>query len=331
MARFFSDNEVDPSIIMASQVAIIGYGNQGHAHALNLRDSGASVLVGSYDGSKSGEAARQAGFDVRQVAEAVRESDVIMLTLPDVPMRGIFERDVAPELRAGQTVLFAHGFNIHYGLLKPPSDVDVALVSPKGAGAKLRSEYQAGRGLAALIAVHQDPSGRALDRALSYAWGIGSARALLMETSFREETETDLFGEQAVLCGGIPELLKAAFDTLVEAGYQPEAAYFECIHEAKLITDLIYARGLAGMRKAISDTAEWGGFNAGPRVIGWEAKDAMRKLLGDIRSGEFTREWIEEDANHRPRLEDLRQEEAAHASEAVGAELRRRMGTGTTE
>jgi ketol-acid reductoisomerase len=328
MARFFSEQEIDTSLILSLDVAIIGYGNQGHAHALNLRDSGVRVVVGSYEGSKSGAAASSAGFEVVPIAAAVGAADVVMLTLPDVPMRGIYQREVLPNLSAGHTLLFAHGFNIHYDLIKPPVGVDVALVSPKGAGAKLRAEYRAGRGLAALIAVHQDTSGSALKMALSYGWAIGSARALLMETTFREETETDLFGEQAVLCGGIPELLKAAYDTLVEAGYQPEAAYFECIHEAKLITDLIYARGLTGMRSAISDTAEWGGFTAGPKVVGWEARDAMKTLIGEIQSGAFTKKWIEEDAAKRPQLESYRAEEAKYPAESVGAELRNRMSIG---
>lgn len=324
MARFYSPDEIDPSILLSSTVAVLGYGNQGHAHALNLRDSGASVVVGAREG-KGADSAKAAGFEVLSFEEATEAAEIIMLTLPDLAMGKIFEGNVGPRLRPGQAILFAHGFTIRYGLISPPQDVDVVLVSPKGAGAKVREEFIAGRGLAALVAVEQDFSGGALSRALAYAWGLGCARSVILETSFAEETETDLFGEQAVLCGGIPELIKAAFDQLVAAGYQPEVAYFECLHEAKLITDLIYSRGLSGMREAISDTAEWGGFMAGPKVIGPESRAAMALLLKQVRNGEFTRQWMGEDASGRTNLGAARGEEKAHGIEEVGEELRRRM------
>ena len=324
MAHLFSLGDVDPAALQSKTVAVIGYGNQGHAHALNLRDSGVRVLVGAREGAGAA-AARAAGFDTLAIAEAAAQADVAMICTPDVPMRGIFEGEVAPGLVPGNAVLFAHGFNVRYGLIEVPEGVDVGLVSPKGPGAWLRREYLAGAGLAALVAVERDATGNAWPLVLAYAAGIGSARVLMMRTTFAEETETDLFGEQAVLCGGIPALLKAAYDTLVEAGYQPEAAYFECVHEAKLITDLMYERGLSGMRAAISDTAEWGGFEAEKTIVGDDTRQGMRALLAAIKDGSFANNWIEEDAAGRPRLARYRQAEAAHPSEAVGRQLRKRM------
>lgn len=323
MAHFYEGSEVDPTIIQVKRVAIIGFGNQGHAHALNLRDSGVDVVVGARPGVGSDKAAEHR-FPVVSIPEAA-EADVLVLTLPDLSIGEVFRDQIAGRIRPGQCILLAHGFSVLYGLLEPTPDVDVVLVAPKGAGAKLRQEYLEGRGLAALVAVHQDATGSAEKIAVSYAWALGSARALIMRTTFREETETDLFGEQAVLCGGIPALIMAAFEQLVEAGYQPEAAYFETLHEAKLITDLIYARGISGMRKAISDTAEWGGYLAERRVVGEEAKAAMGELLDEIRSGKFAKGWIDEDASGRPTLHKLRQERN-ETLEQVGKSLREKLG-----
>jgi ketol-acid reductoisomerase len=325
MANFTFDRDIDPRILLERKVAVVGYGNQGHAHALNLRDSGVNTCVALHAASKSRAKAESDGMTVVEVPEAAQWADAIMFCTPDVPMREIYETGVAEHLREGQALLFAHGFNIHFGQIKPPPFVDVAMVSPKGPGKALRAEYWAGRGLAALVAVAQDASGRAWDVANAYAWGIGCGRVGLLRTTFREETETDLFGEQAVLCGGIPELVKAGFQTLVDAGYQPEVAYFECLHETKLIVDLLYEAGLAGMRKAISDTAEWGGFVAGPEVIGDPSRQAMQAVLERIQSGEFAREWIAENAAGLPRMSRLREEEKEHAAEVVGTPLRQMM------
>jgi len=325
MATFFEASDVDSSLIKSSRVAVIGYGSQGHAHALNLKDQGVEVRVGLYRESQSWQKAEVAGFTVLTVAEATHWADVLMLCTPDVGMAAIYCEHVVDHLRPGQTILFAHGFNIHYKLIQPPPFVNVAMVSPKGPGPGLRSEFSAGRGLPALIAVHQDADGRALQIALSYAWGIGCARALLMQTTFREETETDLFGEQAVLCGGIASLVKAGFDTLVEAGYQPEAAYFECLHETKLIVDLLVKGGLTHMNQMISDTAEWGGYIAGPRVVNEQSKAAMRELLKDIQSGEFARTWVAENEAGRPEMQKIRESERSLPVEAVGKELRSLM------
>jgi ketol-acid reductoisomerase len=325
MARYFTDSEVDSSIILNLKVALIGYGNQGHAHALNLRDSGVKVTVGSYEGSKSGAAAREAGFEVLPTIQACKAADVIVMSVPDVPMGDIFRKDVLPALRPGHIVDFVHGFNIHFGLIEPPKDIDVIMVAPKGAGYGVRSEYVRGHGVPGLIAVHQDYSGKAWQTALSYAWGLGCSRAMLMETTFRQETVSDLFGEQAVLCGGIIECIKAGFETLVAGGYDLEAAYFECVHETKLIVDLLVAKGLHGLRKGISDTAEWGGYVAGPRVINEESREAMRQLLREIEDGTFTREWIEENRIGTPNMLQARQIEAESQLEKVGTDLRPRF------
>lgn len=325
MARFFDESEAPDIAELGLTVAVIGYGNQGHAHAQNLRDSGVKVIIGA---RSSGMAHRQAnadGFQVYEIAEAVQICDILMLTLPDVAMQEIVKHHVIPGLREGKTVLFAHGFNVVYGYLKFPKYVDVGLVSPKGAGAKLRSQFKEGSGLAALVAVEQDATGKAWNRVLGYAQGIGSFRSVVMETTFREETHTDLFGEQTVLCGGIPELLKMAFTTLVKAGYSPEAAYFECIHEAKLITDLIYDRGMEGMRQAISDTAEWGGFEVGPRVIAQETQKAMDESIRRIQNGDFASEWMDECAEGQVHLRAVEVKESTHESVLVGQMLRQKM------
>lgn len=325
MAKIYYEKDVNPELIKSLKVVIIGYGSQGHAHALNLRDSGIDVRVALHPDSKSIEKAKEAGLEVMTVPEATKWADVMMFCTPDVPMKGIYEEGVAPNLRAGQTLLFAHGFNIHYKLITPPTDINVAMVAPKGPGHRLRAEFVGGNGMPCLVAVHQDATGDAKDIALSYGWGIGGAKAGILETTFKEETETDLFGEQAVLCGGISALIKAGFETLVEAGYQPEAAYFECLHETKLIVDLLYEGGLNYMRYSISDTAEWGDYTAGPRVINDQSKKAMRELLTEIQDGTFAKTWIQENENGRPRMNKYREEESQHPVEKVGKELRAMM------
>jgi ketol-acid reductoisomerase len=326
MAKIIYESDIDASSIRGSRVGVIGYGSQGRAHALNLRDSGIEVRVALYAGSPSWARAEGEGLAVALVPDVARWADALMFCTPDVPMAGVYASDVAPHLRTGQTLLFAHGFNIHYRRIEPPSFVNVALVAPKGPGLRLRREYIGGGGLPALFAAHQDADGRALAVALGYAWGIGCARAGLIETTFGEETETDLFGEQAVLCGGLVELIKAGFETLVEAGYQPEVAYFECLHETKLIVDLLCEVGLSGMRRSISDTAEWGGYVAGPRVIGAAARQAMKELLAEVRGGKFAQDWIAENEAGRPNLEARHAEERAHPIEQVGERLRRMIG-----
>lgn len=325
MATIYYTQDVDPALIASLKVAIVGYGSQGHAHALNLKDSGVEVHVALHPESKSREKAEAAGLKVDTVDEATKWADVLMFCTPDVPMADIYRENVAPHLRAGQTLLFAHGFNIHYGLIEPPKDVNVAMVAPKGPGHRLRYEYAHGAGMPALVAVHQDATGNAKQIALSYAWGIGSAKAGILETTFKEETETDLFGEQAVLCGGLSALIKAGFDTLVAAGYQPEAAYFECLHETKLIVDLLYEGGLSYMRYSISDTAEWGDYTAGPKVINEESKEAMKGILADIQSGKFAKDWIQENRDGRPRMNRYREEGQSSQLETVGKELRAMM------
>jgi ketol-acid reductoisomerase len=325
MATIYYEKDVQPEIIKGLKVGIIGYGSQGHAHALNLHDSGADVRVGLHEGSKSKAKAEEAGLKVETVDDLTKWADVLMFCTPDVPMGAIYSNHVAPYLHDGQTLLFAHGFNIHYKLISPPTTVNVAMVAPKGPGHRLRHEYVNGAGMPSLVAVQQDFTGNAKQIAMSYAWGIGSAKAGVLETTFKEETETDLFGEQAVLCGGLSALIKAGFDTLVEAGYQPEAAYFECLHETKLIVDLLYEGGLNYMRYSISDTAEWGDYTAGPKVINEESKKAMKALLKDIQDGTFARDWIEENQNGRPRMNKYREEESGQLVEKVGKELRALM------
>jgi len=323
--RVYYDADTDPGRLGGRTFAIVGYGSQGHAHALNLRESGASVIVGLRPGSKSAERAKAAGLDVRPVTVAAGAADTIMMLVPDQDARAIYERDVASGLAPGKTLMFAHGFNIHYGEIVPPVGVDVSMVAPKSPGHLVRSEYEAGRGVPALVAVHQDASGHALANALAYAGGIGCARAGVIETSFREETETDLFGEQAVLCGGVTALVKAGFETLTSAGYRPEMAYFECLHELKLIVDLMYRGGLQFMRYSISDTAEYGDYTRGPRLITEETRAEMRRILHQVQDGSFAREWLAENRAGRPNFERLRQQDRDHLIEEVGAKLRAMM------
>lgn len=325
MATVYYEKDTDPNLAKSLKIAVIGYGSQGHAHALNLKDSGCNVRVALHPESKSRCKAEEAGLEVMPVDAATEWADLIMFCTPDVPMRKIFADKVAPNLKPGQTILFAHGFNVHYGFIQAPETVDVAMIAPKGPGHRLRAEYVAGNGMPALVAVHQDASGQAKERALAYAWGIGCAKAGVLETTFKEETETDLFGEQAVLCGGLAELITAGFETLVDAGYQPEAAYFECLHETKLIVDLLYEGGLSYMRYSVSDTAEWGDYTAGRQIVNEQSRAAMKGLLTDIQSGEFAKKWIDESENGAPTLHARRKEGQDHPIEKVGKELRAMM------
>jgi ketol-acid reductoisomerase len=323
--RVYYDADADRNRLRGRTFAIIGYGSQGHAHALNLRESGAKVLVGLRRGGGSWDRAEAAGLDVRTVAEAAKVADVIMMLVPDQDARAVYDADVAPGLCAGRTLMFAHGFNIHFGEIAAPEGVDVSMVAPKSPGHLVRSEFQAGRGVPGLVAVHQDASGEALANALAYAAGIGCTRAGVIETTFREETETDLFGEQAVLCGGVTALVKAGFETLTAAGYRPEMAYFECLHELKLIVDLMYRGGLQFMRYSISDTAEYGDYTRGPRVITHETRAVMQQILEAIQNGSFAREWLAENRAGRPNFERLRKADRDHEIERVGAQLRAMM------
>jgi ketol-acid reductoisomerase len=325
MATMYYDNDADLSLIRKKRVAIVGYGSQGHAHALNLRDSGVSVRVGLPPTSKSLAKVKSAGLEVAPVAEAAAWADVVMILAPDTVQPSLYEADIAPHLTPGKTLMFAHGFNIRYGTIAPRKDVDVVMVAPKGPGHRVRETFESGSGVPALLAVHQDASGVAKHLALSYACAIGAGRAGVLETTFAEETETDLFGEQAVLCGGVSALVKAGFDTLTAAGYQPEVAYFECLHELKLIVDLMYRDGLAYMRYSISDTAEYGDYVSGPRLIDSRVRETMQKILDDIRSGWFARRWIEENQQGRPRFAAVREVEAGHPIEQVGEKLRAMM------
>ncbi|KMT21203.1 ketol-acid reductoisomerase [Clostridium cylindrosporum] len=325
MAKMYYDNDANLDLIKGKKVAIIGYGSQGHAHALNLKDSGIDVCVGLYKGSKSWARAEEAGLEVYEASEAAAKSDLIMILLPDERQGQVYKESIAPNLTAGKALLFAHGFNIHYAQIVPPADVDVFMVAPKGPGHTVRSQYQEGKGVPCLIAIHQDATGKARDIALAYASAIGGGRAGIMETSFREETETDLFGEQAVLCGGASELVKAGFDTLVEAGYAPEMAYFECLHELKLIVDLMNEGGLAYMRYSISDTAEYGDYSVGKRVITDETRKEMKKVLSEIQDGTFARNWLLENQVGRPGFNSVRRQESEHQIEVVGKELRKMM------
>ena len=323
-ARMYYDNDADPTALKGQTVAVVGYGSQGHAHAQNLRDSGVDVVVGLAPGSKSRTHAEDAGLRVADVADAVRAADAIMIAVPDTVQKSVYDAEIAPNLRAGQLLMFAHGFNIHFGRIDPPADIDVGMVAPKGPGHLLRSVYEAGGGVPALFAVHRDPSGTARARVLAYARAIGSTRAGVLETTFGEETETDLFGEQALLCGGVSALVKAAFETLVEAGYQPELAYFETMHELKLIVDLMYRGGLNFMRFSVSDTAEYGDYVSGPRVTEG-AKAAMRDVLTDIQSGSFASRWIAEYDSGGKEFARLRDQDRHHQIEEVGARLRAAM------
>ncbi len=324
-AEIYYDEDADLSVIAGRRVSVIGYGSQGHAHALSLRDSGVDVRVGLPEGSRSREKAAEEGLLVVTPAEAAAEADLIMMLAPDTRQRHIYAEDIAPNLEAGDALFFGHGFNIRYGLIQPPSDIDVAMVAPKGPGHLVRRQFADGKGVPCLIAVEQDATGIARPLALSYAKAIGGTRAGVIATTFTEETETDLFGEQAVLCGGLTALVQAGFEVLTEAGYAPEVAYFECLHEVKLIVDLMYEGGIAGMRYSISDTAEYGDLTRGPRVITPAVKEEMRALLAEIQDGSFAREWVAEDDAGRPRFTELQKAGAEHPIEHVGAKLRSLM------
>ncbi|HYF47105.1 MAG TPA: ketol-acid reductoisomerase, partial [Acidimicrobiales bacterium] len=325
MATVYYEKDADRSAIADRKVAVLGYGSQGHAHALNLRDSGIDVRVGLREGSSSKAKAEEAGLKVLSMADAAAEADLIMFLLPDTEQRAAYEEHVAPSLQDGDAVFFAHGFNIRFGEIQPPSNVDVAMVAPKGPGHLVRRTYVEGGGVPCLIAVEQDASGGAKALALAYADAIGGTRAGVLETTFEEETETDLFGEQVVLCGGLTSLVQAGFETLVEAGYQPESAYFECLHELKLIVDLMYEQGIGGMRYSISDTAEYGDVTRGPRVINADVKAEMRRILDEIQDGRFAEEWIAESRGGRSRFNELRQQGQQHQVEQVGERLRGMM------
>ncbi|MCH8308974.1 MAG: ketol-acid reductoisomerase [Chloroflexi bacterium] len=325
MAKMYYENDADLSLIQDKTIGIIGYGSQGHAHALNLKDSGLNVLVGLYEGSKSKEKAEAEGLEVGLVADVAERSDIIMVLIPDHIQAEVYRESIAPHLLPGKTLMFAHGFNIHYKSILPPESVDVSMVAPKAPGHRMREVYTRGSGVPGLLAIHQNPSGKAHDIGLAYARGTGCTRAGVLDTTFKEETETDLFGEQVVLCGGVAELVKAAFETLVEAGYQPESAYFECMHELKLIVDLFYQGGLEYMRYSVSDTAEYGDYTRGPRVIDEHVRENMKKVLADIQDGSFAREWIAENDEGRPRFNRLRKENAGHPIEIIGKELRGMM------
>lgn len=322
MARMYYDEDANLDLLIGKTIAIIGYGSQGHAHALNLKDSGLNVIVGLYPGSKSVSKAEAAGLTVKNVAEAAKAADLIMILLPDEVQKIVYKQEIEPNLAAGNVLAFAHGFNIHFGQVVPPGDVDVVMVAPKGPGHLVRRTYEQGQGVPALFAVYQDATGQARDRAMAYAKGIGGARAGILETTFREETETDLFGEQAVLCGGLSALIKAGFETLIDAGYQPELAYFECLHEVKLIVDLVVEGGLAKMRDSISNTAEYGDYTRGPRIINDQTKAEMRRILAEIQSGQFAREFVLENQAGKPGFTSMRRQEAEHPIEEVGKDLR---------
>ena len=325
MATIFYDKDANLDLVKRRKVAIVGYGSQGHAHALNLKDSGVDVRVGLKAGSPSRKKAEGAGLRVTDVAEAAREADLVMVLAPDQTQRAIYEQEIRPGLSKGKALFFAHGFNIHFKQIVPSPEVDVVLVAPKGPGHLVRRQFQDGRGIPCLIAVGQDASGQAKALGLGYAKAIGGTRAGVLETTFKEETETDLFGEQAVLCGGASALVKAGFEVLTEAGYQPESAYFECLHELKLIVDLMYEGGLAWMRHSISDTAEYGDYTRGPRIVTEETKAEMRRILKEIQTGAFAKEFIVENMTGRPMFEKLRERERAHPIEEVGKRLRDMM------
>jgi ketol-acid reductoisomerase len=325
MTKMYYEADAKPELLKAKKIAILGYGSQGHAHALNLRDSGFDVRVGLRPESSSILKAEEAGLRVLGIADAAAEADVIMMLLPDTEQKRIYDVEVAPHLTKGKMLMFAHGFNIRFGLISPPEDVDVTMVAPKGPGHLVRRTYVEGGGVPALIAVHHDATGQAHDLALAYAHGIGATRAGVLETTFTEETETDLFGEQAVLCGGVSALVTAGYETLVEAGYQPESAYFECLHELKLIVDLMYEEGITGMRFSVSDTAEYGDLTRGPRIITESVKAEMKKVLTEIQDGTFAAEWIQENEIGRPRYRELRESGKKHPIEQIGKKLRTMM------
>jgi ketol-acid reductoisomerase len=324
-ANVYYENDADLGLIADKKVAILGYGSQGHAHALNLKDSGIDVIVGLREGSASKAKAEAAGLRVLPTADAVREADIVMILLPDTEQKKVYEAEIEPNLVDGNSLAFAHGFNIHFKQIAPPKGVDVWMIAPKGPGHLVRRTYDEGGGVPCLVAVENDATGKAKQTALAYAKGIGGTRAGVLDTTFEEETETDLFGEQVVLCGGLVELIRNGYETLVEAGYQPESAYFETLHEVKLIVDLIYEGGIAAMNYSISDTAEYGEMSRGPRVVTPATKQEMKKILGEIQSGEFAKEWIAENENGRPNFNKMREQAAAHPIEKVGAQLRGMM------
>ncbi|SNT08308.1 ketol-acid reductoisomerase [Anaerovirgula multivorans] len=325
MAKMYYENDCNLGLLKGKTVAVIGYGSQGHAHALNLHESGVDVVVGLYEGSKSWKLAEEAGLKVAVAAEAAAKADVIMILINDEKQARLYKESVEPNLTAGKYLAFAHGFNIHFGQIVPPEDVNVFMVAPKGPGHTVRSQYQEGKGVPCLVAVYQDVSGDTKEMALAYAAGLGGARAGVIETTFTEETETDLFGEQAVLCGGVTELIKAGFDTLVEAGYQPEVAYFECLHEMKLIVDMINQGGLSYMRYSVSDTAEYGDYVAGKRIVTDDTRKEMKKILGEVQDGTFAKNWIIENQANRPSFNAKRRLEQNNKIEVVGKELRKMM------
>ncbi|MBM3814148.1 MAG: ketol-acid reductoisomerase [Acidimicrobiia bacterium] len=313
------------SLLSGKTIAIVGYGSQGHAHALNLRDSGCNVVVGLYEGSKSWDKAKDAGLRVMTVAEAAKAADMIMILVSDHIQAGLYNKEIAPAMKPGKTLMFAHGFNIHFGFITPPAGVDISMIAPKAPGHRVRELFTEGVGVPGLVAIHQDASGQALQNALAYALGLGCLKAGVISTTFREETESDLFGEQSVLCGGAAELIRAGFDTLVEAGYAPEIAYFECLHELKLIVDLIYEGGLGYMRYSVSDTAEYGDYTRGPRIINDQTRQEMKKILAEIQSGQFAKEWMEENRSGRGKFMSMREAARQHKIEVVGRELREMM------
>ncbi len=325
MAKMYYENDADISLLHDKAIGVIGYGSQGHAHALNLKDSGLRVSVGLYKGSSSWEKAEQAGLKVGTVDEISRDSDILMMVVPDTVMPSVYKESVQPHLSSGKTMMFAHGFNIHFQTVVPPDNIDVSMIAPKAPGHRMREVFTKGSGVPGLLAIHQDVSGKAREIGLAYAKGVGCTRAGVLDTTFKEETETDLFGEQAVLCGGVTSLVKYGFETLVEAGYQPESAYFEVLHELKLIVDLIYQGGLGYMRYSISDTAEYGDYSRGPQVVDEHVKENMKKILTEIQDGTFAKEWIAENDEGRPRFNRLRQENADHPVERIGKELRDMM------
>ena len=323
MAKIYYQEDCNLSLLEGKTIAVIGYGSQGHAHALNAKESGCNVIIGLYEGSKSWAKAEAQGFQVYTAAEAAKKADIIMILINDEKQSKMYKESIEPNLVEGNMLMFAHGFAIHFGQIVAPKGVDVTMIAPKGPGHTVRSQYQEGKGVPCLVAVHQDATGKATEKALAYALAIGGARAGVLQTTFREETETDLFGEQAVLCGGVSALMQCGFDVLVEAGYEPESAYFECIHEMKLIVDLIFQSGFAGMRYSVSNTAEYGDYITGPKIITEDTKNAMRQVLKDIQEGVFARNWLTENAVNCPNFSAMRRRSAEHPSEAVGAELRK--------
>ena len=325
MANVYYEKHGNPSLIKSKKVAVIGYGSQGHAHALNMRDSGINVCVATYAGSPSAARAKEDGVPVTTIEEATKTSDVVMILIPDETQKKVYKASIEPHLRADQTLMFAHGFNIHFGQVVPPAFVDVSMIAPKSPGHRMRELFVEGVGVPALLAIHQDATGQAKQNALAYAWATGNLKAGVIETTFKEETESDLFGEQSVLCGGVSALVKAAFETLVEAGYQPEVAYFECMHELKLIVDLFYQGGLSYMRYSVSDTAEYGDYTRGPRVIDSRVRETMKGILAEVQNGTFAKQWIAENEAGRPNFKKMREDEAKHPIEAVGKSLREMM------